>query len=199
MKRPLIAGLCLLVAILTTTACNSNKTAEVEVVKSTTRPASWPERFGLELDITAPEKHKEAIEEDPKALHHTEEEIIMIAKVIYNESGAIRSLTEQACVAWTILNHCDAFGVSISEAIVPGRFAYASDTPTYDSFGRDLVALAQDVVDRWEREKTGEMDVGRVLPSDYLYYHGDGRHNYFRNEYSGGTRWNYSLPSPYES
>ena len=48
-------------------------------------------------------------------------------------------------------------------------------------------------------EKAGMTDVGRTLPSNYLYYGGDGKHNYFRTEWKGGTRWNYSLPSPYEN
>lgn len=195
MIRPLIAGLCLLAAILTASFYISNN----EVEKSTTRPpsaASWPQRIGSELDF---DSYEEYVKEQSVVLHHTQEEVVMIAKVIRAESGGIWSLTEQACVAWTILNHADTFGVSISEAIVPGRFAYSVGTPTYDCFGRDLIALAQDVVDRWEREKAGETDVGRVLPKDYLWYHGDGSHNYFRNQYSGGTRWNYSLKSPYES
>lgn len=40
--------------------------------------------------------------------------------------------------------------------------------------------------------------VGRVLPKEYLYFSGDGIRNTFRTQYKGGTRWNWSLPSPYE-
>lgn len=47
--------------------------------------------------------------------------------------------------------------------------------------------------------KDGETDTGRVLPSDYLWFSGDGKHNYFRNAYKGGETWDWSLPSPYET
>ena len=41
--------------------------------------------------------------------------------------------------------------------------------------------------------------VGRVLPSDYLWYRGDGRRNYFRDAYKGGSVWDWTLESPYET
>ena len=49
------------------------------------------------------------------------------------------------------------------------------------------------------RKKMGETNTGRVLPSDYLWFSGDGKHNYFRNAYKGGETWDWSLPSPYET
>lgn len=56
-----------------------------------------------------------------------------------------------------------------------------------------------DVLSRWERERNGETDVGRVLPSGYMWYRGDGVHNHFRDAYKGGTAWDWTLESPYES
>ena len=40
--------------------------------------------------------------------------------------------------------------------------------------------------------------VGRVLPKEYLYFTGDGVHNYFTTEWQGGQTWDWSLESPYE-
>ena len=62
-----------------------------------------------------------------------------------------------------------------------------------------LKELALDVIDRWQREKQGETDVGRVLPPEYLFFGGDGKHNTFRTEWDGGEYWDWSWPSPYES
>lgn len=124
----------------------------------------------------------------------------MIAKTIYGEARGIYSITEQACIIWTILNRVDAGYGTIEEVITaPYQFAYRSGFPTTDDYDRDLVELAKDVIARWEAEKTGVADVGRVLPKGYLWYSGDGRHNYFRNSYRGSQNWNYSLTSPYES
>ena len=62
-----------------------------------------------------------------------------------------------------------------------------------------LWLLSEDVLTRWQREKDGETEVGRVLPPDYLWFSGDGYHNYFRNAYRGGNTWDWEYESPYES
>lgn len=131
---------------------------------------------------------------------YTSTDAVMMARVMFLEARGIRSKTEIACVGWTILNRVDAGYGSISSVITaPNQFAYRASASTTSDYGYDLVALATDVLDRWSREKAGQSNVGRVLPKGYLWYAGDGQHNYFRNQYKGGNRWNYSLPSPYES
>lgn len=129
-------------------------------------------------------------------------EAVMLARLVRGEAGGIWSLTEQACVMWVVLNRVDAgYGDTIAEVITaPYQFYYISSFGTTDDYGRDLIWLAEDVISRWEREKAGETDVDRVLPAEYLYFGGDGYHNYFRTTYEfGNGRWHYELPSPYES
>lgn len=132
----------------------------------------------------------------------------IIAKIIYGEARGIWSVTEQACIAWSILNRVDAdYGMfawwnTIEEvATYPNQFNYSSAFPTVDDYGRDLVELAKDVIGRWEAEKNGETEVGRVLPSDYLWFASDGSgHNYFRNNATYPYMyWYYTLESPYDS
>ena len=130
---------------------------------------------------------------------YTSTDAVMMARVMFLEARGVKSKTEIACIGWTILNRVDAGYGSISAVITaPNQFAYSASASTTSDYGYDLVALATDVLDRWSREKAGQSNVGRVLPNGYLWYAGDGRHNYFRNQYKGGTRWTYSLPSPYE-
>lgn len=134
--------------------------------------------------------------------YYTDEDVLMLARVMFLEARGIQSKTELSCIAWTILNRVDngKYGASIHDVVTaPNQFAYSPYAPTTNDYGVELAVLAQDVLERWSREKNGEVDVGRTLPSDYLWYAGDGKHNYFRNAYSGGVRWNYSLPSPYEN
>ena len=141
----------------------------------------------------------EDTEGNEDTLYYTEEETAMLAKVLYRECRGIKSDTEKACVAWTVCNRvgADGFQNSIREVIqYPGAFAYIEDTPVTD----ELYDLAADVLARWNAEKNGESDVGRVLPAEYIYFSGDGKHNYFRNAYKVNYDiWDYSLPSPYES
>ena len=131
---------------------------------------------------------------------YTTTDAVMMARVMFLDARGIKSKTEIACIGWTILNRVDAGYGSIQKCITaPNQFAYRASAPTTSDYGYDLIALATDVLDRWSREKAGQAAVGRVLPKGYLWYAGDGKHNYFRNQYKGGTRWTYSLPSPYES
>lgn len=138
---------------------------------------------------------------DGFAKQYTATDATMMARVMYLEARGIKSKTEIACIGWTILNRVDAkIQASIGAVITaPNQFAYRASAPTTSDYGYSLVALATDVLDRWSREKAGQANVGRVLPKDYLWYAGDGKHNYFRNQYQGGTRWDFSLPSPYEN
>lgn len=129
--------------------------------------------------------------------YHTEQDAIDIAKVLYRECRGVPSKTEQACVAWTILNRADKNNSSIRSIITaPNQFAFSNNT----KLDRELLGLAYDVLNRWSDEKDGIVDVGRVLPCDYLYFEGRNGRNHFRNRYNGNYDiWDYSLPSPYES
>ena len=128
----------------------------------------------------------------------SEEEIIMLAKLVYAEAGGIPSDTEQSCVIWAVLNRVDAscYPNTIAACITqPSQFAYRSSTKVTDH----CLWLARDVVSRWERERAGETNVGRTLPQGYFSFWGDGRHNYFRVGYGDQNYWDYSYGTPYSS
>lgn len=126
---------------------------------------------------------------------YSEDDVVMMAKIMWAEARGIESDAEVAAVGWTICNRVAAgYGTPAEVMTAPNQFAYLPDAPVWDR----LYILAGDVLDRWQREVSGEPDVGRVLPPGYLYFEGDGTHNYFRDEYIGGTVWDWTLPSPYE-
>ena len=135
-----------------------------------------------------------------------EEEIIMLAQTMYQESQVlvwygdkwgVSYIARQAAVGWTALNRYDAEGFPDTLAGVlsyPYAFAWSADAPVTDHF----MQLARDIIYRWQLEKMGETDVGRTLPSDYYFFEGDGQENYFRQEYEHtGEIWDWSLPDPY--
>lgn len=119
----------------------------------------------------------------------------LIGRVIWGEAGGVKSKTERAAVAWCILNRADAWNKSVEEIITaPNQFhgyREGGECP------QKHINLAIDVLTRWTREKNGEEPVGRVLPAEYLYFSGDGVHNYFTEEYRDGLFWQWSLTSPY--
>ena len=124
----------------------------------------------------------------------------LIAKTLYGEARGC-SVTEQSAVAWCILNRVDStgygFGGDIEHVITfPNQFlGYSPNNPVLP----ELYDLAVDVLTRWEREKQGVADVGRVLPREFKWFSGDGGHNWFRDSYSCGNTWGWTLESPYEA
>ena len=125
----------------------------------------------------------------------SESDARLIAQTLYGEYRGEDKL-QQAAVVWCILNRCDYYGMSV-EAVVtaPNQFAGYSPSNPVDE---ELYGTAVDVLKRHALEKSGETDVGRILPRDYMWFSGDGRINRFRNSYSNGQRWDWSLPDPYK-
>lgn len=122
-----------------------------------------------------------------------EAEVDLLARTIYAEARGL-SATEQAAVAWCVLNRVDAGYGTLTEVLTaPHQFA-----TWHGEIAQEQRDIAADVMTRWEREKLGEDEVGRVLPLEYLWFTGDGVRNYFRDAYTGGEYWNWGLESPYE-
>lgn len=123
---------------------------------------------------------------------------VALAKTIYGEARGC-STTEQAAVAWCVLNRVDDESGQWPDDVVgvvtqPSQFhGYDEDHPVVP----ELLAVAEDVLARWEIEDTCVGDVGRVLPEEYTYFSGDGRHNWFRTAWDGGETWDWGLESPY--
>ena len=130
-------------------------------------------------------------------MYYTDQDAEILAKVLWRECGNVKSMTEQACVAWTVLNRVDFYGKSVYDiASEPHQFVYVENTPIHEK----VLALAYDVLDRWNFEKNGFGEDGRVLPKEYMHFKGDGSHNYFRNAYNYPYDiWDYSYDSPYDN
>lgn len=142
------------------------------------------------------EAEEEPVELDPVELDPAEVEYI--GRTIWGEAEGVKSEAERAAVAWCILNRVDAYGQTIEEVVTaPKQFhGYRTDGTCPPMF----LDLAADVLTRWNAEKNGVEDVGRVLPADYLYFIGDGERNHFSIEYQEDTDfWDWSLDNPYNT
>ena len=127
----------------------------------------------------------------------TDEEVIVLAKMLWGEARGVSSDAEKAACVWCALNRVDhGYGDIITVVVTPKQFVgYDEKNPVDDG----LITLCIDVLSRWYAEKDGQTEVGRVLPSEYLFFSGDGERNHFRTDYKNGTVWDWSLPNPYES
>lgn len=126
----------------------------------------------------------------------TQEEIEMIAKVLYREARGVEDKDQIAAVAWCILNRVDHpnHPNTIKEVITqPEQFAWTENTPIEPW----LLELSEDVVYKWCLEKEGSVNVGRTLPSGYCFFVGDGVTNHFRKDFTSKEIWDWSLPKQY--
>ena len=145
------------------------------------------------------EKEQESEIDIPNIEEKYKDEIPYIARTVWGEARGC-SETEQAAVIWCILNRVDSSIRYMPDNIIDvvtqkhQFLGYVETFPVTEEI-RELVI---DVLTRWEMEKAGVENVGRVLPPEYMWFHGDGRHNHFRDSYRGGNRWDWSLDSPYE-
>lgn len=191
-----------------TTDAGEVTTEEAECVETDSKETTCIEETtaqSIPETIYAPEETETLIVPDTTSTsvnndygYYTENDIILCAKVLRGECNGMPSDTEVACVVWVILNRVDCNpGCTIADVVTaPSQFAYNSNAYVDDRFYQ----IASDVLSRWAREKQGEQNVGRVLPIEYRWFHGDGHHNWFRIQYEGnGQYWDYSLPSPYDT
>lgn len=127
----------------------------------------------------------------------SEEVLDAFARTLYGEANGVQSKMEKAAVIWSALNRFDA-GYGSLLGIIENKSHYNGYSKNHPVTAENK-ALCLDVLCRYYAEKDGYQNVGRVLPSDYLWFRGDGAHNYFRNAFHGGSIWDWSLPNPYES
>ena len=161
---------------------------QVSIVRRTGRPVNRAK--AVALPIPKPTK-EEALAQ------FTEEERFALAKCLWGEARGIPSDMEKAAVIWCILNRVDSEDPYYPDTILgvvrqKGQFhGYSPNHPVWDN----LLAIVDDVLYRWATD--GE---GRVLPKEYIFFACNSKgHNVFRTEFTGGTRWDWSLPNPYES
>lgn len=125
-------------------------------------------------------------------------EIEVLSKVVYGEARGCDK-TQQAAVVWCILNRMDSdkFPNDIVSVVTQkNQFeGYSSKFPVTD----EIKELVLDVLGRYEQEKAGTENVGRVLPNDYLFFRSSGKGtNLFRQNYGSKTIWGWSWGTPYD-
>lgn len=139
------------------------------------------------------------VDDEPEKLVWSQAEVEAIAKTVYGEAMVTGSDKEMSAVVWCILNRVDSpvYPDSIIEVITQHKqfHGYHEENP----MDAGIEALVLDVLGRWEAEKQGQENVGRTLPAEYLFFWGDGWHNYFTTEFQGGDEWDWSLPNPYDT
>ena len=176
---------------------------ETEAVETEVVETEVVETESVETEVTETER-AEVVETESESesemqisdYGYDEEQAIALAQLMWAEARGC-SEREQSLVAWTVLNRVDVeydgrtdFWSVLTE---PDQFAYNCNNP----FLKYEYNIAVDVLQRWTAEKNGVVDSGRTLPKGYLYYYGDGKHNYFSTDGQSDELW-FGLGDPYE-
>ena len=154
------------------------------------QPPMTPVSITQQAAMSIKQVHKKAADKI------TERDIVLCAKLVWGEARGVKSKAEKAAVIWCVLNRLDAGYASTIEKVITARgqfTGYRKSNPVTD----ELYELAKDVLTRYYLEKDGVQDVGRTLPSDYLWFTGYKGRNRFRNKYRGGRYWDWPLTDPY--
>lgn len=117
-------------------------------------------------------------------LKFTEEDIKICAQVLYGEAKDC-SQEEQMLVIWCICNRVDSENSYFPNTIIEvatqaGQFhGYASNNPILPQ----LYEVAREVLECWDIGEEALVYPPYSASSNYLYFYGDGYHNWFREEY----------------
>jgi len=112
----------------------------------------------------------------------TEECVVVISRMVWGEARGV-SRNEQKLVVWTVINRLEHgfYGGSLIGIVrSPGQFhGYSSRFPVTDEI-REMVV---EVLDAWDRGEAAKVYPPFARTSNYLFFHGDGRHNWFRERF----------------
>lgn len=136
--------------------------------------------------------------------HFPESTYIKGAIMLYGEAGGVDSIVERSGCLWIACNRVlsdNPFFPNDLESVIEQESQFDGYTidGTYTKADYDL---AVDVFERFYREQNGEPsdEVGRTIPVDYLFFIGDGEHNYFSKTQNGTPYvWGSMFVSPYKN
>lgn len=119
---------------------------------------------------------------EPAEPPYSDDEIEMLAKTVYGEAG-ICSTDEQRLVIWTILQRVDGedWDNTIGDVITAkSQFVgYRPDNP----IDPDIFALCKDELESWWSGAEPPTLEPYAPTAPYYYFDGDGRHNWYREEW----------------
>ena len=128
---------------------------------------------------------------------YTAEDVDVLCKCVWGEYRGNDDV-QVAAVVWCVLNRVDdeRFPNTIKE-VVTAPYQFSGYSPTNPVDPR-IQRIVLDVLARWQAEPSCCGSIGRVLPPEFVYFHGNGTVNLYRAEYWSRDYWDWQLPSPYE-
>lgn len=178
--RLLVDGSVILL-LVSSASCPGHEQDSVPIVSQTSQLMEESQDVDWDRLIVEVESEAEVeVSENVVVAKYSSRDVTLVAQALWGEARGC-SRDEQKLVAWCICNRADARGQSIEEVVTaPHQFAGFNPEHPVDA---ELVAVAEEVLQAWSRGEEALILPPYANTSDYQFFHGDGEHNWFREEY----------------
>ena len=180
--------LLILAALITNRAFAVNEPPVLIIPQSPTHAAS-----GLLIAPVPPETSADTPNTYPSwesvlntAMEAIPDELVAEAALLAWGEYSGTDYAQRTAPIWCACNRADAWGLTLEEVMHSNAF---HGLLTEREVPAEWYDLTRETLARWELEKLGYIDVGRTLPSEYLYFGGNGTVNVYRTEYIGGVEY----------
>lgn len=180
--------LLILSALIVNRALAINEPPELIIPQAPAHAAS-----GLLVAPVAPETSADAPNTYPSqqealnaAMQAVPDDLVETAALLAWGEYSGSDYAQRTAPIWCACNRADAWGLTLEEVMHSDAF---HGLLTERVVPAEWYDLARETLARWELEKMGYIDVGRTLPSEYLYFGGNGVVNVYRTEYIGGVEY----------
>jgi len=122
---------------------------------------------------------------DTSAQTYPDADLAMLAKTVWGEARGCTT-DEQRLVIWTVFQRVDSglFPDTISEVIAqPKQFVGYDEAHPVSA---EITALCYEEYDKWQNGEQPPIYEPYAKTTPYLFFEGDGRHNWYRGEWE---RW----------
>ena len=184
----IVAAVLLLLALIVNRALAVNEPPELIIPQAPAHAASGlltapvpPETYRDGLN--APKSQQDALN---TAMEAIPDELVAEAALLAWGEYSGTDYAQRTAPIWCACNRADAWGQTLEEVMHSDAF---HGLLTEREVPEEWYDLARETLARWELEKAGYIDVGRTLPSEYLYFGGNGVVNVYRTEYTGGLTY----------
>ena len=111
---------------------------------------------------------------------YTSEEITLVCQTVYGEARGC-SKEEQQLVVWCICNRADYSGTSVEQVVTANRqfHGYDPENPVTEEIFENVI----EVLEAWSRNEEALVYEPYATTTEYRYFSGDGRHNWYREEW----------------
>ena len=181
-----IVLLLILAALVTNRAFAVNEPPELIIPQAPAHAAS-----GLLIAPVPPETSADTPNTYPSqqdvlntAMEAIPDELVAEAALLAWGEYSGNDYAQRTAPIWCACNRADAWGLTLEEVMHSDAF---HGLLTEREVPEEWYGLARETLARWELEHMGYIDVGRTLPSEYLYFSGNGVVNVYRTEYIGGV------------